>query len=77
MIMKRIMYFIHKCGFMWIGWILKQDCNPEVFYYDNRPVTNTWYEENVEYLTIGFTKNQVTNKIIRYVKQNASKEATV
>lgn len=75
--MRRIRCFIFKYGLIWIGWILKQNSSPEIFYYDNKPTTNITAEENIEYFTLGFTKNSVMNRTIRYVKRNATKEATV
>lgn len=60
--MIKLKGYMYKKGFVWIGWLIRE--RRETLYYDNKPLEMP-IDDDVVYLTFGFNKAAVMERIIK------------
>ena len=53
--------------FFWLGWVTVRRNEPEHLYYDSAAWITVYSEDSIRYVTIGFTKSGVMERLRRYV----------
>lgn len=73
--MRTITCYLYHFKHLWIGWIMKQPREIPIGYYDNEQKVILEPEQNLAFVSIGFSRKKVIKKTNKWVEKYRAQES--